>query len=105
MRRGWGGGAGGLVALALGLALAFQLLCQRFGLQALLFFCQRLGGLGALLGDGFGGLARLHFARTGAGSAFAIGVGDGAGACVGAAHHLRGGCCAPQAYRCQNEQA
>lgn len=78
-----------LVALALGLALGLTLLGSGFGVQALLLFCQRLRGLGAFLGDFFGGLARLHLARLRGGMAGAIGVGDGAGARVGAAHHLR----------------
>ena len=106
LRRGLGrSGARGLFALALGLALGLQLLGGGFDVQALLFFCQRLGGLGALLGNFFGGLACLHFACAGARIAITIGVGDGAGARVGAAHHLGGRGQAQQACCRQDEQA
>jgi len=80
-------------ALALGLqAGGFGLLAGFFQLQALLFALQGLGGLGAFLGQFFGAFARLHFAGSIAAGAFAVGVGDLAGARVLATHHL--GLCA-----------
>ena len=78
-----------VVVLALGLAGGVALGGQCFGLQALLFLLQRLGCLLALLQDVFSAFARLYFARGGARRAGAVGVGDLAGARVGAAHHLR----------------